>query len=100
MAWASRHPIIAWAVTGMGLHVADVFSSPRRGPLWVAIVVGLVAWERDMRVHQQVWVLEGRSTSRWAWSATGCAKVIAWPCSSTARPCSTTPRENPRAMPW
>lgn len=46
--WASRHPItawtIAWAMTGVGLRVADVFSSPRRGPLWVAIVVGLVAW--------------------------------------------------------
>lgn len=48
MAWASRHPIIAWAIawalTGMGLHLADVFSSPRRGPLWVAIIVGFVAW--------------------------------------------------------
>lgn len=41
-----------------------------------------------------------RSTSRWAWSATDCAKVIAWQCSSTARQCSTTPRENPRAMQW
>src|SRR2546428_564314 len=41
-----------------------------------------------------------RSTSRWAWNATDCAKGIAWPCSSTARRCSTTPRENPRAMRW
>jgi hypothetical protein len=48
LARASRHPIIAWsiawAVTGMGLYIADVFSSPRRGPLWVAIVVGVASW--------------------------------------------------------
>jgi hypothetical protein len=48
MAWAGRHPIVAWAIawatTGMGLFGADVFSSPRRGPLWVAIVSGLLGW--------------------------------------------------------
>ena len=43
---------------------------------------------------------KARSTSRWARSATDCAKAIAWPCSSTARRCSTTRRESPRAMPW
>ena len=40
-----------------------------------------------------------RSTSRWARSATDCAKAIAWLCGSTARRCSTTRREGPRAMP-
>jgi len=42
----------------------------------------------------------GGRVACWAWSATDCAKVTAWPCSSTARRCSTTPHESPRAMPW
>src|SRR2546426_328566 len=33
-------------------------------------------------------------------AAAACAKVIAWPCSSTARRYSTTPHEKRRAMPW
>ena len=36
----------------------------------------------------------------WARSATDCARGTAWPCSSTARRCSTIPRESPRATPW
>lgn len=48
MAWAGRHPLltwsIAWGLTGIGLFTADVFSDPRRGPLWVGIVIGFVAW--------------------------------------------------------
>jgi hypothetical protein len=35
---------IAWFVAGAALFVADVFSAPRRGPLWVAVVFGLTAW--------------------------------------------------------
>src|SRR5438876_4945575 len=34
---------------------------------------------------------KARSTSPWAWSATACAKGIAWPCGSIGRRCSTTP---------
>ena len=33
-------------------------------------------------------------------SATVCARATAWPCSSTARRCSTTRRESRRATPW
>lgn len=48
LTWTSRHQIltwsIAWGVTGMGLFTADVFSTPRRGPLWVGVVFGVVAW--------------------------------------------------------
>jgi hypothetical protein len=48
LSWTSRHRIltwsIAWGVTGMGLFTADVFSVPRRGPLWVGVLLGLVAW--------------------------------------------------------
>src|SRR5262245_30169384 len=40
------------------------------------------------------------STSRWAPSATDCARGIAWRCSSTARPCSTTRREDRHATRW
>jgi hypothetical protein len=46
--WAGRHPIItwalAWAATGVGLQIADVFSEPRGGPLWVGVVAGALAW--------------------------------------------------------
>lgn len=46
--WTSRHQIltwsIAWGVTAVGLFTADVFSHPRHGPLWVGLVLGLVAW--------------------------------------------------------
>jgi hypothetical protein len=45
---AIRHPIATWALawgsTGAALMVSDVFSSPRRGPLWVTLAVGVVAW--------------------------------------------------------
>ncbi len=48
VAWANRHPIltwaIAWAVAGIGFFTADIFSDPRRGSLWVAVVPGLLAW--------------------------------------------------------
>jgi hypothetical protein len=46
--WATRHRIltwaIAWGVAGIGFFTADIFSRPRQGPLWVAVVFGLVAW--------------------------------------------------------
>jgi len=46
--WASRHRVltwaVAWAVAGIGFFTADIFSDPRRGPLWVAVAFGLVAW--------------------------------------------------------
>ena len=46
--WAHRHPIatwaLAWGMAGVGFLAADVFSSPRRGPLWVAVVSGLIGW--------------------------------------------------------
>jgi len=46
--WARRHRIwtwaVAWGVTGIGFVTADIFSDPRRGPLWVGIVFGLAAW--------------------------------------------------------
>lgn len=35
---------MAWGVTGVGLFTADVFSDPRHGPLWVGLVLGLIAW--------------------------------------------------------
>jgi hypothetical protein len=45
---AMRHPIatwaLAWGATGAALMVSDIFSIPRRGPLWVTLVVGVVAW--------------------------------------------------------
>ncbi len=45
---AGRHRILTWAIAwglaGIGLFTADIFSNPRRGPLWVAVVCGLVAW--------------------------------------------------------
>lgn len=48
IAWASRHRnltwAIAWGVAGIGFFTADIFSTPRQGPLWVAVVFGLVAW--------------------------------------------------------
>ena len=48
ISWVARHRILTWAVawglSGIGFFTADIFSSPRRGPLWVAIVCGLVAW--------------------------------------------------------
>jgi hypothetical protein len=48
LTWTSRHQIltwsIAWSVTGIGLFTADVFSTPRQGPLWVGVVFGAVAW--------------------------------------------------------
>jgi transcriptional regulator with XRE-family HTH domain len=45
---------------------------------------------RDPRVHQQVWVLEGSIDVTRERSGIACAKATAWPCSSTARRCSTT----------
>lgn len=46
--WMNRHWIVtwslAWGVAGIGLWVADVFSNPRHGPLWAAVVPGVVAW--------------------------------------------------------
>jgi hypothetical protein len=39
LAWA-----LGWAVTGAGLVIADVFSVPRRGPLWIAILAGVAGW--------------------------------------------------------
>src|SRR5437667_1878321 len=48
MAWTNRHPVLvwslAWGVTGASLAIADVFSTPRHGPFWVAVVGGLLAW--------------------------------------------------------
>jgi hypothetical protein len=46
--WLRRHPALtwtlAWGLTGSGLFIADVWSDPRRGPLWVGMAVGLAAW--------------------------------------------------------
>jgi hypothetical protein len=64
---------------------------------------GRVAFEngaRDVRVHQQVWVLDGTMDVTWGESAAVCAKATASPCSSTGRRCSTTRREERRATPW
>lgn len=48
MAWTSWHPVLvwslAWGVTGASLTIADVFSMPRHGSFWVAVVGGLLAW--------------------------------------------------------
>jgi hypothetical protein len=48
LAWASRHVVltwsVAWGVTGVGFFAADIWSDPRRGPLWIAVLLGLVAW--------------------------------------------------------
>ena len=48
VAWANQHRILTWAIAwgmaGIGFFTADIFSSPRRGPLWVAVVLGLIAW--------------------------------------------------------
>jgi len=48
MAWTSWHPVlvwsVAWGVTGASLKIADVFSTPRHGPFWIAVVGGLMAW--------------------------------------------------------
>jgi hypothetical protein len=48
MTWAARHRVaiwpIAWGLAGAGIFTADIFSSPRRGPLWVGVVLGLVGW--------------------------------------------------------
>jgi hypothetical protein len=48
MAWTSWHPVmvwsLAWGVTGASLKIADVFSTPRHGPFWIAVVGGLLAW--------------------------------------------------------
>ena len=48
LGWLSQHRLltwsIAWGVTGIGFFTADVFSDPSRGPLWTAVVFGLVAW--------------------------------------------------------
>lgn len=35
---------IAWAVTGIGLLSADVFSVPRHGHLWIGIMLGVISW--------------------------------------------------------
>lgn len=46
--WLSGHSVLTWALawglTGSGLFVADVWSQPRRGPLWVGLLFGSVAW--------------------------------------------------------
>ena len=48
MAWTNWHPVlvwsVAWGVTGASLQIADVFSTPRHGPFWIAVVGGLMAW--------------------------------------------------------
>jgi len=35
---------IAWGMTGAALYISGVFSSPRSGPLWVALTVGAISW--------------------------------------------------------
>src|SRR3954467_1868463 len=44
----SRHRVlawtVAWGVAGFGLFVTDIWSDPPRGPLWIAIVLGFLAW--------------------------------------------------------
>jgi hypothetical protein len=64
---------------------------------------GRVAFEtgsRDVLVHQQIWVLEGAIDITLGEDCYHLARAIAWPCSSTARSCSTTPRESRRATRW
>lgn len=57
VAWASRHWIttwaIAWGVAGVAFFTADIFSRPRKGPLWV-VVFGLLAWSAagSMTLHR------------------------------------------------
>ncbi len=38
-AWA-----LAWFVMGLCLHLSGVFNKPRTGPLWVAILGGMIPW--------------------------------------------------------
>jgi hypothetical protein len=46
--WMNRHWIVtwslAWGVAVTGLTTSDVWSNPRNGPLWAAVVPGVVAW--------------------------------------------------------
>ena len=35
---------LAWFVLGVGLMIGDVYSEPRRGPLWVPLVLGALGW--------------------------------------------------------
>jgi hypothetical protein len=48
LAWMIKHPVaiwsIAWGITGIGLQLADVFSEPPRGPRWIGVITGVVAW--------------------------------------------------------
>ena len=60
---------------------------------------GRVAFEtgaRDVRVHQQVWVLEGTIDITLGRGAPPIAQqATAWPCSSTARPMFHNPTRKP-----
>ena len=46
--WMNRHWIVtwslAWGVAVTGLTTSDVWSNPRNGPLWAAVVPGVAAW--------------------------------------------------------
>ncbi len=46
--WMNRHWIVtwslAWGVAVTGLTASGVWSNPRHGPLWAAVVPGVVAW--------------------------------------------------------
>jgi hypothetical protein len=70
LAWMIKHPVstwsIAWGITGVGLQLADVFSEPPRGPRWLGVVSGLVAWgvagavtfhRHDLRRGAVIWAL-------------------------------------------
>lgn len=35
---------LAWFLMGIGLLIGDVYSEPRRGPLWAALILGALGW--------------------------------------------------------
>lgn len=43
-AWPVLAWTLAWGVMGVCLHISGVFNKPRTGPLWVALLGGMIPW--------------------------------------------------------
>ena len=121
MPWINRHPLLmwslAWGVTGTSLAIADVFSTPRHGPFWVAVAGGMVSWSvaggatvgvlaqdpssRRVRIGAFVWggayllaLGLGALSADWAEenlaSAGFVGALIAWSAAAATAACATT----------